>query len=320
MLKHSTLTIVIALLLCIGASIGSAFPSTYNIAIVVSGDLKEYNQAFNGIVHSSEWEGTKIAIQRFDFDSTQSLEIGRKLMRLHPDLIFTIGTQATAFTTNLIHDIPIIFCMVFDTQVLESLKVDGRQNVFGIDCFFPPKTQLEILQKILPDRTRIGILFDPKNSGQFIQEASLLAKEHGIDLVTKEVVSESDVLPSLESIRANIDVLLGIPDKTIYAPHAMKSILLFTLRNKIPLVGLSSSNVSAGALFSLFCDYSDIGSQAAKMATEVLKGKKLPTLHIEEPRKRHIALNVRTAEITSVRLSDEVVNSASIIYGMGETR
>ncbi len=320
MQKHSTLFLAIFLLLCAGASTGYVYSGTYNVAIVVSGDLKEYNQAFNGIVHSAEWEGTRIALQRFDFDPAQSLEIGRKLMRMHPDLIFTIGTQATTFVTNLVHDIPIIFCMVFDAQVLEGFKGDARQNVFGIDCFFPPKTQLEIVQKILPDKTRIGILFDPKNSANFIQEASLLAEEYGIDLVIKEVVSESEVLPSLESLRTNIDVLLGIPDKTVYAPHAMKSILLFTLRNKIPLVGLSSSNVSAGALFSLFCDYSDIGSQAAKMATEILKGRKLPTLHVEEPRKLHIALNVRTAEITSVRLADDVVNSASIIYGMGETR
>jgi len=293
---------------------------SYTIVIVISGDQKEYNQAFNGIVHCPDWTGTKISIQPIYFDPAQSLEIGRKLVRIHPDLIFTIGTQATKSVTNIINDIPVIFCMVFDKKIIEDLKGNGNQNVFGIDGFFPAATQLEMLKKILPDKARIGILYHPQNSSEYANEASLKAKELNMDVIIKEVLSESDVLPSLESIKTDIDVLLSIPDKIVYAPQAMKSILLFSLRNKIPLVGLSTSNVSSGALFSLFCDYSDVGCQAAGLALEILKGKKLPKMYMEEPRKKHIAINVRTAEVTEVQLPQEIVDQAAIIYGIEETR
>ena len=49
-------------------------------------------------------------------------------------------------------------------------------------------------------------------------------------------------------------------------PQTAEPILLSTLKNKIPLVGLSSSWVKAGALYALDRDYVDIGLQSGELA------------------------------------------------------
>ncbi len=292
----------------------------YKIAVVISGDLKEYNQAYNGIIHCPDWKGTKVNIHPIYFDSFKSLETYKKLQSLQPDLIFAIGNRATKSLAQSIKDIPIVFCMVFDKEFLSHLRKNGNSNVFGVDSYFAISTQLENLKEILPEDSRVGILYDPNNSHDYIEEATLKAEELNLNLVIKEVLTESDVLSSLESIRTDIDVLLSIPDRTIYSPQSMKAIILFSLRNKIPLVGLSSKNVASGALFSLFCSYSDLGFQAVHLAIEVLNGKKFPDLYIEEPRKQLLAINLRTAEVLDITLSEEIIHLAVMIYGLEDTR
>ncbi|MFO0732606.1 MAG: ABC transporter substrate binding protein [Nitrospiraceae bacterium] len=53
-------------------------------------------------------------------------------------------------------------------------------------------------------------------------------------------------------------------------PHTAEPILLSTFRNKIPLAGLSTSWVKAGALYALDRDYLDIGSQCGEIAGKIL--------------------------------------------------
>ncbi|MEW5806703.1 MAG: ABC transporter substrate-binding protein [Acidobacteriota bacterium] len=292
----------------------------YTIAIAISSDLKEYNQAYSGIIYCPDWKGVNARIHPIYFDPNNKIESSLKLVKLQPDLIFTIGSRATKSVTNLVKDIPIVHCMVFDKQLIEELKENDYPNVFGVDSYFSPSVQLEALKKILPNRMRIGILYDPKNSRNYIEEVFLKAKEFNMSLVIREVSSESNVLPLLESIKKDVDVLLSIPDKTIYTPLTMKSILLFSLRNKIPVVGFSSSNVSSGALFSLLCDYSDLGSQAVKLAISILQGKKFHKGYLEEPRKQLLALNMRTANVIDIKLPDEIIGQAMMIFGVEDSR
>jgi putative ABC transport system substrate-binding protein len=93
-----------------------------------------------------------------------------------------------------------------------------------------------------------------------------------------------------------------------------KPLLLFSFRNSIPLVGLSSSWVKAGALYALEWDYADLGAQAGEMALGILRGARPSAIPTAPPRKTFYTLNLKTAEQMKIQFSDEQKARARAIY------
>ena len=81
---------------------------------------------------------------------------------------------------------------------------------------------------------------------------------------------------------SNIDILWAVSDRTVFNPQARQYILLNTLRNKVPFMGLSASYVKAGALFALSLDYEDIGYQTGELASRIIAGEQTSSISIPE--------------------------------------
>ena len=170
-----------------------------------------------------------------------------------------------------------------------------------------------MLTKVMPHAKNIGILYDPVKNSQRVESAGKIAKDFGIDLRMQRVERPSDLPDALESISKRVDVLFGIPDQLVYTPQTASHILLFSLKNKVPFIGLSGTWVKAGALFALECDYKDIGAQCAEVAINLLQGRKSPTEHLG-PRKILYSLNLRTAAQMQLDVPDSIIQGASQVY------
>jgi hypothetical protein len=59
------------------------------------------------------------------------------------------------------------------------------------------------------------------------------------------------LLGALAALTNSADVLWGIADDMVMTTETARSILLFSLRNRLPLIGLSGAWVKAGALMAL---------------------------------------------------------------------
>ena len=90
-----------------------------------------------------------------------------------------------------------------------------------------------------------------------------------------------DVLLDIEMV----DALWSVADSTVFSPGSTKFILLHTLRNKIPFIGLSPAFVKAGALMALAADYQEVGTQCGELAVRVLSGYQPSSLPITMPEK-----------------------------------
>ena len=104
-------------------------------------------------------------------------------------------------------------------------------------------------------------------------EAKLWADKFGLSLRAEKVSTPREIPAALKNLSKSIDVLWGIPDKIVFTQQTAKEILLFSLRNRIPLIGLSSSWVKAGALYALDWNYRDVGKTCGESAVAILKGK-----------------------------------------------
>jgi putative ABC transport system substrate-binding protein len=147
-----------------------------------------------------------------------------------------------------------------------------------------------------------------------IIEAQSVCKKIGVELVSEQISSEKEIPKALESLAQKTDGLWAVADTLIFTPPSTQYILLYTLRNGLPFMGLSPSFVKAGALFTLACDHKDVGRQAGELALRVLFGEEPDQVPITVPRMIYLSLNSRTAEQVNLKIPDNIVSVAKEVF------
>jgi putative ABC transport system substrate-binding protein len=226
-----------------------------------------------------------------------------------PVIIFSLGTKATEIAQSIFPDTPVLATMILQGKALEP-KTDNKIILVQ----FPVEVQLQWLQKFLPHVRRIGILYNPVLNSHWIREAEKVAREKNITILPFEVTSAKQLQTGLKYISRNADVLLAIPDQTVYSGKTAKEVLLFSYRNRIPFVGLSASWVKAGALYALGVDYRDLGRQAAELANNILAGKSPGKTPFSHPEKIIYTLNTRTMDHLRLELTNDLIKGSAKVF------
>jgi putative ABC transport system substrate-binding protein len=173
---------------------------------------------------------------------------------------------------------------------------------------------LQWLQRFLPQKKIVGVLFNPKENGDKIETATKLASDLGLRLIARAVETPQDLPDALENLARQIDVLWGIADQTVLSPQTAEAILLTAFRHRIPFVGLSMSWVKAGALYALDRDYLDLGAQCGEMALQLLQGAQASALPPIAPRKVVYSLNLKTASYMKVDIPEALIKGAQQVF------
>ena len=87
--------------------------------------------------------------------------------------------------------------------------------------------------------------------------------------------SEGDDINRLLNRIAQTDVLLALPDNSVFNAENIRNILLSTYRHKQAVIGFSSDMVRAGALASTYSDIDDINEQVAETAARFVASGEL---------------------------------------------
>ena len=226
-----------------------------------------------------------------------------------PTLVFALGSKAVQTSREKWADREILATMVLNNQILQDLT-----QATGVLLKTSAHEQLQWHQRFLPQAKRIGILYDPKYNQQWVDSAKIAAGKLDLEIVAIPVRSAKDLPSALKSLSRTADSILGIADKTVYSGKTAKAVLLFSFRNRIPFVGLSSAWVKAGALYALAWDYPKLGQQCAAIALRILNGEKAGTIPPQLPDKPVYLLNLKTAKHMKLDFSQELIRGASKVY------
>ncbi len=222
-----------------------------------------------------------------------------------PSLIFTLGSLATEAALKEITDTRILA-----TMILRSDAFKNTSNGTGVILEFPFDTQFKWLQRFLPRVKTVGVIYNPKENLERIESASKIASKMGLKLDAQKANAPQDLPDALKNLTKNADVFWGMPDNLVLNPQTAKQILLFSFQNRVPFIGLSSSWVKAGALYSLDWDYGDIGAQCGEMALKMSQGASISSMPIMAPRNVNYVLNLITAAQMKVNISEELIRGA----------
>ena len=226
-----------------------------------------------------------------------------------PSLVLALGSTALSESLQRFSDSTIVVSMILNDRAIQ-----GKANVSAVFIESPALQQLEWHTRLLPGARRVGILYDPENSQDWVDAAKLAAKKLNLEIVAVAVSSIKDMPAALKAIGRQADSILAIPDSTVYSSRTAKAVLLFSFRNRIPFVGLSAAWVKAGALYALDWDYAGVGQQCATMALKKLRAS-TPEVPSHELAQRQVyQLNLKTARQIKLDISQPLIDGASVVY------
>ena len=277
-----------------------------NVAILTSADISSYNQAIQAFGQNLP-EGSDYVLRKYNLEG--DLEKGHAIVQqiLHSgvDLVLAVGLKAALVAKTDIHRVPVIFCMV-----LNPMKFDLRaSNLTGIALEIPFQEQILPLRTIVPNLTRIGVLYNPKKTGRLLNSAQDEAKRLGLRLVAQAVTSRKEVPSALREIVPQIQALWLLPDSTVLTEDSFDFLLKVTLEHNVPVVGFSSGLVQKGALVSTYIRYDDVGKQAAELAEDLLKAGRSRSFNgMISPKPLRLAINLKTANFLGLSVSPHALN------------
>lgn len=222
-----------------------------------------------------------------------------------PQWIVAVGSAAQRGMQDLFvgDGAPPLLAILVPRQAFERIADPKRLRAGSLSAVYidqPPGRQLELIRLALPAAREVGILVGADSRSQLppLQKA---AKERRLNLVTAEA-NQGNLFAALQSILADIDVLLAQPDPSVFNSQTAANILTATYRRHLPLVSFSPSWVKAGALLALYSTPAQIGARGGELLRPALQGKPLPPP--QWPREFTVSVNRDVARSLGLALDE----------------
>jgi putative ABC transport system substrate-binding protein len=225
-------------------------------------------------------------------------DVAQIVRNQQPRLIFTIGTPASRAALSAEHKIPIVTGLVLELEA-------SQPNTTGISLAFPASTHWLWLRRLLPEARHIAVIYDPRHGEQLFQSLQQQARSENISLIAAPAQTAEDLPVMLQQLPTQLDALWAVDGVAAFNAVAIRELLLYSFRNRTPLIGLSEQWVKAGALYALDWDYADLGDQAAGLVRAILANGSTPDrLSTQPPRKVRLIFNGKTAEHMKLSFPD----------------
>lgn len=292
----------------LGVAQGAFGAEERQVSIVLSRSIGPYLEALEGAREALRDAGIQaVEVHDVKGDPKEGMRIAGELTKRQPAVVLTMGTEATQLIGPHTPGVPVVFSMVVHAETLLS----AHPSLAGASMEVAPQEQLRWLKRLLPEATRVGLLYTPAlHTLEVIERYHRAARELGVELVVETVHDATDVPARLRTMLPTIHAFWLIPDETLLARETARHIMLETLRGRVPILAPSWAFVEEGALLAVACDYHDVGRQTGELAVRVLRKEPLGSQRVLEARGANLYLNVRMAKRLGVSIPPELLAQA----------
>lgn len=303
-----------AILLCL---FGYVEGQSQTIVFLITDSLTYTQRTITGAKHSIKTENENAEFYTFTLPATADSDIVYvdSIKKIHPSIIFTVGSSATTFAQKYFTTTPIVFSAVIYPVIsgfVESFTRPGK-NITGASLSIDADIQFRYFKKILPNLKNIGILYTD-NTSSLIPPAQVTAKSMGLELTAIKVNTDKELPGALDSLAKTVDGLWSVADPNLFNPQSTKYILLNSLRKGLPFMGFSRYVVESGALFAIDFDYKAIGRQAGEITNKIIKGANPAEISVTSPDICWFHYNEKTASHLNIVIPDELAAVAKEVY------
>jgi putative ABC transport system substrate-binding protein len=276
--------------------------TAWDVLVVQNYRAKPYLEALQGFRSACKAKITELVISE-----SSGEDVIEEVRWRRPDLILAIGMDAL-LKVRKIKEKPIVYLMVLHPDS----ALGGEKNITGISMIVPPERQLTVMRKVLPHMKKVGLIYDPKNTGYLVVRASNAAARTGIGLMALKANGPEDFTELLRKMKGKVNAYWMLPDSTVITPENVEYLILFSMQNRIPIFTFSEKYLKMGALVSVEINPFILGKQAGEMAGRILSGtdvKKLPGMDAADA---NITVNFIVAEKMGITVKRDAVNNLRV--------
>jgi putative ABC transport system substrate-binding protein len=278
-------------------SFHASVAAAWDVLVVQSLRAKPYAEALRGFRTSCNATVHELVISELNGE-----DVAAEVRRRKPDLILAMGMDAL-LKVRKIKEKPVVYLMVLNPDS----ALHGENNITGISMVIPPEKQLVHFRKILPRLKRVGLIYNPKNTGHLVARAVKAADRAGIELKTLKVNKQGDFPELLNSMKGNIDAYWMLPDSMIITPQSIEYLILFSMRNGTPVFTFSDKYLRMGAFLSLEINTFTMGKQAGEMARKILSGVSVAEIPGLDASDAILTVNQKVAQKLGISFSGEAI-------------
>jgi putative tryptophan/tyrosine transport system substrate-binding protein len=231
------------------------------------------------------------------------------------DVIVTAGTQMIEASRKATTRIPIVMAVVGNAVgagFVTSLARPGG-NLTGLTLVATEQTpkRLELLKEVLPDVTRVSVLWNSTNSAHHLQwkELERAAPSFAVQLQSLPVRDRAELETAvLGAAQGRAQALLTLDDQLIISHRHWISASAVTQR--LPLVGEVGLLARAGGLLSYAPSSVEMFRRSASYVDKILKGANPGDLPVEQPTTFELLINLKTAHALGLTIPPAVLARA----------
>ena len=243
--------------------------------------------------------------------------VAQRLVEKDVDLILAVTTIATKAVKKATagSDLPVVFVPVTDpvgAGIVDSLRQPGG-NITGVTFGSQEGRRLEWFVQIAPQIKKLYVPYNPgdQSSVLSLQTVRGIAAKIGVELMTREILTQEELKAAIENIPAQADAVFLLPDSMISA--RLSDLTKAAIERKLPVSGANVDVVKTGNVLTSFgCDLILMGRQAARLTDQIFRGISPADLPVETA-EYCLAINLKVANAIGLHIPDDVLRMANII-------
>jgi len=270
----------------------------------------QYTAAFLQRLCELGWiDGRNMAIE-YRWADGQTEIVGKlagELVRLNVDVILTDGNEPALAAKRATSVIPIVFAVAGDpvgTGLVASLARPGG-NATGLSNQLTEGAgkRVELLREVVPSLRRLGLLAAVNPIGGLeVREVQAVAAGIGIEVITLNIRSQSDIAQSFDAINGRADALY-VANSVFLASNRMRVVTL-ALGMRLPTIFASRGWIEAGGLMSYGASFVDRFRRSADLVDKILRGTKPADIPVEQPTKFELGVNLVAAKAIGLTIPE----------------
>lgn len=215
------------------------------------------------------------------------------------EFIISFGNEAVSFLDKKNISAPQLRVL----SKVDTTKNPARKNRSYLSMTPPVCQQFALIKSLNSKWKSVSVLLSGPNTN-LARKLESCAKQYNLIVNAISLNQYVNISDALNTSLLSSDVLLALPDSSIYNTRTVKNILLTTYRHRVPVIGFSESFVRAGALVAIHSSTNQLGIQISDLIKKYYNHENIRQNYIY-PKYVEITINRDVAKSLGIILLDK---------------
>ena len=243
-------------------------------------------------------------------DPSQFAEAAAALVESKVDVIYADSAPALRAAYAATRTMPIVGWDFTTDPIAEGYVQSYARpggNVTGVFLDAPEFAGkwFELLKAMVPDLSRVAVLWDPAPGANHLQAVRSVARLLDIELQILESGKPDDIDRAFDTLRGRPQALVILPSPMNHEQSAR--IARLALKHRLPAISMPGEFAIAGGALAYGPEFISTIERLAVLVAKILDGRKPAGLPLERPTKIELVVNLKTAKTLGLTIPQSIL-------------